>query len=58
MTRTPAESAQKVLRRNNARATQAVNGLSPNSRASLRQTTQALRDEAPTAPVSRKTTPT
>jgi len=48
MTRTPGESAQEVLRRNNARATQAVNALSPNSRASLRQQ----------APVSRKTTPT
>ena len=58
MTRTPGESAQEVLRRNNARATQAVNALSPTSRASLRQQAQAERDEAPPAPVSRKTTPT
>ncbi len=36
MVKTPTESAQDILRRNNQKALDAVNALSPNSRASLR----------------------
>jgi hypothetical protein len=56
MVKTPTESAQEILRRNNQKALDAVKALSPNSRASLRQATlngkQAAAESTRASPTS------
>ena len=58
MPRTPAESAQEVVRKNNEKAKNAVNALSPTSRASLRQQGQVLREQGTKGTLSKNTNPT
>ena len=58
MPRTPAESAQEVVRSNNEKAKNAVNALSPASRASLRQQGQVLREQGTKGTLSKNTNPT